>query len=254
MDSYKAALETARNELTQLGRQREWIDERMAQLKKIIEDLAPLVETELAAQIIATATRDDDMTGVIILNMGITDAIKQVFVIYDRLTPLEVRDGLIKLGCDLSKYSNPMATIHSVLKRLEEQEWLTPIEKAGKRAYERIRTNRDNGLLRFVETVSRTHDWLEDMAKSLIGPNNAAQEAIARIAKQADETNVQMAHSLSKVAEQAKNSIQPINPLFGKPGQDDNKVITTDIFSKAEGPPQEKLLMKPKGLSKEKKD
>ena len=36
------------------------------------------------------------------------------------LTALEVRDRLVSIGIDLGRYSNPLASIHTVLKRMHE--------------------------------------------------------------------------------------------------------------------------------------
>ena len=50
---------------------------------------------------------------------GLTDACRSVLrATLGGLTPLEVKAGLETMGLDLSTYSNPLASIHAVLKRL----------------------------------------------------------------------------------------------------------------------------------------
>jgi hypothetical protein len=150
-DSFKAALQAARNELGRLARQREQIDQRMIQLVKIVESLLPLVDSDNAVEsdsLTATVSALVGNDALVDQEEGITEAIKRVFELFGTastaagispmsLTPLEVREWLIKLGSDLSKYPNPMATIHSILKRLVDQTWLVRVEKDGKPAYQR---------------------------------------------------------------------------------------------------------------------
>jgi hypothetical protein len=42
------------------------------------------------------------------------------------MTPVEVRDALVNSGFDLSAYSNPLAAIHTILKRLTKTEDVRP--------------------------------------------------------------------------------------------------------------------------------
>ncbi len=53
--------------------------------------------------------------------LGLTEAVRRVFRQNDNrgFTALEVRDELKNLGYDLADYGNHMASIHSVMKRLE---------------------------------------------------------------------------------------------------------------------------------------
>src|SRR5215831_15452550 len=53
--------------------------------------------------------------------LGLTDACRLVLRnAVEPLTALGVRDRLAAIGIDLDKYSNPLASIHTVLKRLHE--------------------------------------------------------------------------------------------------------------------------------------
>src|SRR5258708_40274166 len=52
--------------------------------------------------------------------MRITDAVRLAMRAGVPMTPLEVRERLLSIGVDLSTYSNDLAVIHTVLRRLNE--------------------------------------------------------------------------------------------------------------------------------------
>jgi hypothetical protein len=102
-EDYRAALEAAIKEYEQLGAERRDIDDRLAQLAQTITTLSKLLG--LAPTV----------------PMGLTDACRLVYRnARVPLAPTEVRDRLASIGFDLSVYSNEMAAIHTVLKRLHE--------------------------------------------------------------------------------------------------------------------------------------
>jgi hypothetical protein len=115
---YRAALEAAAKEYEELGEQRRKIDERLTQL----------------AQTIGTLSRLIGLTPTVPLS--ITDAVRLAMRAGVPMTPPEVRDRLLSIGFDLSNYSNEMAVIHTVLKRLNEAGEIRLIPKpGGKHAY-----------------------------------------------------------------------------------------------------------------------
>jgi hypothetical protein len=100
-DAYKRALQDALRELAELGRKSAQIDERRAQLAQTIGNLSRLC-----------GVKPD-------VPWGITDACRMVLRAARRpLTPSEIRDQLEAMGLDVSRYSNQLAPIHTVLKRL----------------------------------------------------------------------------------------------------------------------------------------
>ena len=102
-DEYRRALDAAVREYETLGKQRKEIDERIAQLEQTIGTLNRL------CGFVPTVF------------WGLTDACRVVLKGAARpMTPLEVRNRLEAIGFDLSKYSNSLAAIHTVLKRLNE--------------------------------------------------------------------------------------------------------------------------------------
>jgi hypothetical protein len=110
---YRAALEAAAKEYEALGEQRRTIDERLTQL----------------AQTIGTLSRLIGLTPTVPLS--ITDAVRLAIRAGVPMTPTEVRDRLLSIGVDLSSYSNELAVIHTVLKRLNEAGELRIIPKPG---------------------------------------------------------------------------------------------------------------------------
>jgi hypothetical protein len=101
-DDYRRALEAAVREYESLGQQRQDIDKRLAEL----------------AQTISTLSRLCGLTPTV--PWGLTDACRIVLRSGLPMTPMDVRDRLLAIGFDLSKYSSELAAIHTVLKRLNE--------------------------------------------------------------------------------------------------------------------------------------
>ena len=117
-DDYRTALAAAIQEYEALGEQRRGIDKRLAQL----------------AQTIGTLSRLIGLTPTVPLS--ITDAVRLAMRAGVPLTPTEVRDRLQSIGVDLSIYSNDLAVIHTVLKRLNESGELRLVPRvSGKHAY-----------------------------------------------------------------------------------------------------------------------
>ena len=97
---YRAALDAAVREYETLGREKGAIDDRLAQL----------------GQTIGTLTRLLGLTPTVPL--GLTDACRMILRHGEPLTPVAVRDRLVSVGIDMSKYANDLAAVHTILKRL----------------------------------------------------------------------------------------------------------------------------------------
>jgi hypothetical protein len=117
---YRQALETAIREYEGLVHERQVIDKRLAQL----------------AQTISTLNRLCGFTANVF--WGMTDACRVVLRNAGHpMTPTEVRDRLEAIGLDLSKYTNSLSAIHTVIKRLVEAQEVRLIELDSRRfAYE----------------------------------------------------------------------------------------------------------------------
>lgn len=101
-EDYRRALDAAIREYEALGQQRQDIDKRLSEL----------------AQSISTLSRLCGLTPTV--PWGLTDACRIVLRIGLPMAPMDVRDRLLAIGFDLSKYSSELAAIHTVLKRLNE--------------------------------------------------------------------------------------------------------------------------------------
>ena len=98
LDNYQGELERLLEERTRL-------DARILQLQQDIRHVARMVEV----------TVDDPIT-----QLGLTDAIRYVIQhAAKHMTPVEVRDELLKRYCDPEDYRNLLASVHTVMKRLE---------------------------------------------------------------------------------------------------------------------------------------
>lgn len=100
-EQYRQALDAAIREYEALGARRREIDERLAQLAQTIGSL-----NRLCGFVSSVPWGLTDACRVILKNAG------------KPMTPTEVRDRLDSIGFDLSKYSNSLAAVHTVLKRL----------------------------------------------------------------------------------------------------------------------------------------
>ena len=119
-EQYRQALTAAIREYEALGAQRREIDERLAQL----------------AQTIGTLNRLCGFVSTV--PWGLTDACRVVLKNAGRaMTPTEVRDRLEAIGLDLTKYTNSLAAVHTVLKRLNQSQEVLFVERpSGKFACE----------------------------------------------------------------------------------------------------------------------
>jgi hypothetical protein len=99
---YQVALAAAVKEYEELGVRRREIDDRLAQLSQTIGTLNKLLGYEPTVP------------------LGLTDAIRIVMRSGVPMTPVEVRDRLHAIGFDVSKYSNDLAAVHTILKRLND--------------------------------------------------------------------------------------------------------------------------------------
>jgi hypothetical protein len=88
--------------------------------------------------------------------MGLTDAIRNILQADPKrsFTPIQIRDRLQELGFDFSEYtSNPLSSVHSVLKRFKPEEVKTTDGVEGKR-YQWITMQFPRS--RFAEALRRT--------------------------------------------------------------------------------------------------
>jgi hypothetical protein len=100
---YRAALATAVAEYERLGEERRQLDDRLSHLAQTISSLSRLLG------LVATQS------------LGLTDACRMIYRNAGLpMSPTDVRDRMKEVGIDLSVYSNEMAAIHTVIRRLHD--------------------------------------------------------------------------------------------------------------------------------------
>jgi hypothetical protein len=120
-DYWKEVLETAckkretlRSRRDELDAEREEINLEVVQIEQLIEHLTPL----------ATDTPLDHiplMNEKYVTGLNLADACREVLkTVNTHFTPIQVRDTLASIDYNLNQYSNPLASIHGVLKRMVE--------------------------------------------------------------------------------------------------------------------------------------
>lgn len=120
-DDYRRALATAIREYEALGQQRQDVDRRLAEIMQTIGTLSRLCGLVPTVPIGLT-----DACRLVVRGAGVP------------VTPTDVRQRVQSIGFDLSKYSNDLAAIHTILKRLNESGELRFIPRGnepGKHAY-----------------------------------------------------------------------------------------------------------------------
>jgi hypothetical protein len=102
-EDYRRALDAALREYEALTRERADLDARIAQLAQTVGSLTRLCGFEPTVP------------------WGLTDACRMVLKAAGHpLTAVEVRAQLQAMGIDLSKYTNDLAVVHTILRRLNQ--------------------------------------------------------------------------------------------------------------------------------------
>jgi hypothetical protein len=149
-EEYRRALQAATKEYEALGIERQRIDTRLNEL----------------AHSIGMLTRLCGYTPTV--NWGLTDACRTVMrnAIHP-MTPSDVRDRLTAIGFALETYANPMAAIHTTLKRLAEAGELktSRVSPPGKRTYIWFQPPKSDMLARIQARVTTDIEQQEARAK-----------------------------------------------------------------------------------------
>lgn len=132
-NEYRAAYDAAERELTELLRIQEALEKRIVLVRQNVQGLAQLCESE-AIKIAPSAEAQ-----YLLENSSIPDEIEGILKTRypDELRASDIRREMEKLGHDWDDYTNPLATIHMVLKRLIEADRIKEREHAqGFRVYQ----------------------------------------------------------------------------------------------------------------------
>lgn len=125
-DQYRRTFLAVRRELMALSNERKRIDARIAKLEPLVEGLRAFYETEAVKK-----TKSKEQL------LGMTDAVRNA--LEKAATPMsatEIRERMERWGFDFSSYTNPLASIHTILKRLiVSQEIKVVLHARGKKKY-----------------------------------------------------------------------------------------------------------------------
>lgn len=138
LTSCNRALYEAKQAVARLLVQRQKIDRKIARFQAVISDLQNLSAELLRKDM----ERSIDRVIKTHLTMGITDLSREILKeTFFPMTAGQVREKLEARKLDLSRYQNPLAVIHTVLKRLVRngEVRIVPQER-GKKAYQWIST------------------------------------------------------------------------------------------------------------------
>jgi len=136
--NYRRALFQANQELAHCLEQRQTIDRRVARLQAVINHLEDLfaerdrkhLETRVERVIKAS------------LKLGITESAR--VLLKESMLPMtagELKENMEARKIDVSRYANPLAVIHTVLKRLVQSGDVKVVPgKRGKKAYQWVST------------------------------------------------------------------------------------------------------------------
>lgn len=119
LDSFRKQIAEAQTSIAMLNRVRRTIDERVADLRDLVRANANFLPDE---------ERECELLLLEMLKVPetIAEAVKIVLFLATgrkvRMTPVQIKEEAQKRGFDFSSYTNPMASIHSILKRMKESD------------------------------------------------------------------------------------------------------------------------------------
>ena len=112
---YRQQIGAALRQLLELANRKKEIEQQMSKLRNLIVANANMLPDSERAVFIKQA--EDSISA------GFTATIRELFRTNPKgLSPTILRDKLIESGFDLNSQSNPLASIHSVIRRLLENE------------------------------------------------------------------------------------------------------------------------------------
>ena len=151
---WKKVLESARRDLDELRVNR---DELEAQLNEVSSQIVQLEQLVTSLQPMASEVPQEAAIIVEgVADLELADAIREVLKQSDQYrTPRGVRDSLRSSSYDLDQHTNPLASVHSVLKRLVSSREAEQLESKGKTYY------------RWKTTGPQSSDWIETLKRSI---------------------------------------------------------------------------------------
>jgi putative component of toxin-antitoxin plasmid stabilization module len=122
-NSYRQALEESKRELRELVAKRDRINMRIDKVQTGMTGLVNMLSDSDEA--LAELSEINEIVGPI----GTTEVIRSVYRSKPKRTwtPVAIRDYLLDQNFDILKYSNPLAAIHTILRRLERAGEIEPV-------------------------------------------------------------------------------------------------------------------------------
>ena len=133
-ESYKLTRDRARQELQKKLIQRVELDTQLSDINRRISELTQAVH----ALDLLVGDNGESKTEMIIAlsSLKLADAVRELLKRSNtHLTPIEISRELKRYGFRSEGYTNPQASIHTMLRRLEESGLADTILKDGKTAY-----------------------------------------------------------------------------------------------------------------------
>ncbi len=133
-NDYKSVRDRAKRDLRAALKNRNELDTKLSKVNSRIVELSKAVN---ALNLLVGDADEDDVTRMIeVSQMTLAEAMRDVLRQSDiHLTALEIHRELRRLGFQSADYTNPQASIHTMLRRLEESGQADRIIKDGKPAY-----------------------------------------------------------------------------------------------------------------------
>lgn len=153
IESYKKMLEAAHRDLESAMEQQEEVEKRISSLKQTIIALDRVCRAE---------AKTENALGIdihAVQGMGFTGRCREVMKTAENpMTPVEVRDQLVRMGLDPNKYMNLMASVHRVLKRLLENHEIVKLTRPadGETVYFRTPIYRRRRRGNWIQRATRT--------------------------------------------------------------------------------------------------
>jgi hypothetical protein len=132
-EDYKVIIQTALEELHELEAERLQIESRHEEITERIKHLRELLG-------VLSRMYKIDIPGITskssLADLNLIDAIRTVLRLsVEPLTPVEIKEWLKDAEFDIDKYSNPLAVIHTTLKRMDKNAEVKEETKKGKKTY-----------------------------------------------------------------------------------------------------------------------
>jgi len=132
---YRETLFAARLERQELTQKLAKLDEERTELNQRVQRLTDTIEG-LAALAGESPITPRPAIAKLVEGVGLADACRIILIARNRFSrPVIVRDMLERVGYDFGEQANPLASIHSILKRFEESGEAESLDVDGKVGY-----------------------------------------------------------------------------------------------------------------------